>query len=249
MVIYKTTNLVNNKIYIGKDSKNDKNYFGSGKILTSAIKKYGKNNFKKEILETCKTLEELDLREKVWINFCNSNNRKIGYNISEGGTGGDNYKNKTKKELKESKKKISLGVLKSIKNGKKCVGFNSETAKQAALISHNKRTKKEYKKIANKGLKTKKQKGTHPSSETMRLKNSNAVKEFWQNNPQVKIEASLKNSLKQKGKTKLELFQNRYGEKLGLKKYTDYITKMSNSKKGKSPWNKGIKLQKYEIKK
>lgn len=50
IVIYKTTNLINNKIYVGKDSHNDSNYFGSGTILVKAIKKYGKENFKKEIL-------------------------------------------------------------------------------------------------------------------------------------------------------------------------------------------------------
>ena len=41
MIIYKTTNLINGKFYIGKDSKNDPNYLGSGKILKKAFKKYG----------------------------------------------------------------------------------------------------------------------------------------------------------------------------------------------------------------
>ena len=42
MIIYKTTNLINKKIYVGKDKKENPNYFGSGKILSLAIKKYGK---------------------------------------------------------------------------------------------------------------------------------------------------------------------------------------------------------------
>lgn len=48
--IYKTTNLINNKIYIGqhkvKEEKIDNSYYGSGKLIIQAIKKYGKENFK-----------------------------------------------------------------------------------------------------------------------------------------------------------------------------------------------------------
>ena len=50
MVIYKTTNLINGKIYIGQDSKNNPKYLGSGVIFLKAIKKYGKENFVKETL-------------------------------------------------------------------------------------------------------------------------------------------------------------------------------------------------------
>ena len=53
MIIYKISNLINNKFYIGQDIKNNPKYFGSGKLITVAIKKYGKENFKKEILEFC----------------------------------------------------------------------------------------------------------------------------------------------------------------------------------------------------
>ena len=64
MVIYKTTNLINGKIYVGQDTKNNPNYLGSGKILKFALKKYGIENFKKEILEECLTLDELNELEK-----------------------------------------------------------------------------------------------------------------------------------------------------------------------------------------
>ena len=50
MYIYKTVNLLNNKIYVGKSEKEvaeTKSYYGSGKILKNAIRKHGKENFKK----------------------------------------------------------------------------------------------------------------------------------------------------------------------------------------------------------
>lgn len=88
-VIYKTTNLLNGKIYIGKDARNDNTYFGSGLILKNAIKKYGIQNFKKEILETCNSFKELNEREIYWIKYYNSTDKTIGYNIAIGGLGGN----------------------------------------------------------------------------------------------------------------------------------------------------------------
>ena len=88
--VYKTTNLLNSKFYIGKHTSNKENdeYFGSGKLLCLAINKYGIENFKKEILEYCCSNEELNEREKFWIEKENSL-FPIGYNIAKGGDGGD----------------------------------------------------------------------------------------------------------------------------------------------------------------
>lgn len=87
MVIYMTTNLVNGKIYIGQDSKNNDNYFGSGKLISSAIRKYGIENFKKEILDYAITQSELNEKEKYWIAKTNSTDKNVGYNITHGGEG------------------------------------------------------------------------------------------------------------------------------------------------------------------
>lgn len=90
MIIYKTTNLINGKFYIGKDSKNDPNYLGSGKILKKAFKRYGIENFKKEIIEECTSEDHLNERERYWITFLLCRERDDCYNIGEGGIGGDN---------------------------------------------------------------------------------------------------------------------------------------------------------------
>ncbi len=87
MQIYKTTNIQNGKIYVGQDSRDRKTYLGSGKLIQRAIKKYGKKNFKKEILEICYSKEELNEREIYWIEKLNSTDLSIGYNIRLGGEG------------------------------------------------------------------------------------------------------------------------------------------------------------------
>ena len=49
-MIYLITNLINNKQYIGAEKNNNPEYFGSGRLIIEAIEKFGKWNFKKEIL-------------------------------------------------------------------------------------------------------------------------------------------------------------------------------------------------------
>lgn len=91
MIIYKTTNLINGKIYIGKDCNDNPKYLGSGKILRLAIKKYGKENFKKEVVEKCDG-SNWEEREKHWIEKTGTRNPRIGYNICEGGQSGPAYR-------------------------------------------------------------------------------------------------------------------------------------------------------------
>ncbi len=92
--VYKITNTLNNKIYIGKRSSLlaptiDK-YMGSGTALKEAIKKHGLINFKKEILKTFSTAKEAYSYERELLSPCfvllESN-----YNIACGGVGGDGF--------------------------------------------------------------------------------------------------------------------------------------------------------------
>lgn len=106
--IYKITNLVSNKCYVGQrkctHNLKDDIYFGSGKILKYSIKKHGKENFAKEILEYCENEKILDEREAFNIKTHNTLYPN-GYNISENAKGGAYLNNHPDKEI--IKKKIS----------------------------------------------------------------------------------------------------------------------------------------------
>lgn len=88
--IYKTINLVNNKIYVGKKKGSfDPKYFGSGIALANAIKKYGTSNFVVEIIVYASDKDELNELEKICIaEYRQDLGRENLYNISDGGEGG-----------------------------------------------------------------------------------------------------------------------------------------------------------------
>lgn len=98
MIIYKITNLKNNKIYIGlttlksaqcrftkhvSEAKNST----ENRYFLNAINKYGKENFKIEEIDFAYTIEELKQKEINYIKLLRSTDRNIGYNLSEGGDG------------------------------------------------------------------------------------------------------------------------------------------------------------------
>ena len=107
--IYKTTNLVNGKIYVGKHEAAafDTKYIGSGVVFSKALKKYGKENFECVLLEAVDSKEELNIREKYWIAEFKARDKRIGYNINEGGEGNPGYKHTDafKAAMSEKKKK------------------------------------------------------------------------------------------------------------------------------------------------
>lgn len=85
--IYVTTNLIDGKYYIGQHKSDDLNdsYFGSGKYLQRAIKRHGKENFKKEILAICDNQEQLNDREIWFIEHAKAKAKHGNYNIADGG--------------------------------------------------------------------------------------------------------------------------------------------------------------------
>jgi group I intron endonuclease len=115
--VYKVTNKINNKFYVGVHSTKNPNdsYMGSGKIIKDAILKYGKENFVKEVLFIFDSLEEALNKEKEIVNenFVKDNNN---YNLSlGGGIGGKNINglsfagHRHDEKTKEKIRKASLG--------------------------------------------------------------------------------------------------------------------------------------------
>jgi hypothetical protein len=112
--IYKTTNLITGQFYIGKhqtDNLNDE-YIGSGKYIKSAIEKYGKNCFSKEILFVFDNEDEMNKKEKDIITeeFVL---RKDTYNLGIGGEGGPHFKGKhhTKETIEKIRESRTGSIL------------------------------------------------------------------------------------------------------------------------------------------
>lgn len=118
MIIYKISNLINNKVYIGQTIKTIEyrwkhhcklNNKRSCRFLLNAIRKHGKENFKIEEIEKCENKEELNIREKYWISFYKSFGE--GYNLTSGG----NFN----VELSLESRKMISKKLKGKSNGRK----------------------------------------------------------------------------------------------------------------------------------
>lgn len=108
-LIYKITNQVNGKFYIGAHQTLDPadGYMGSSRLVRAAIKKYGLKNFKKQILSNVDTIEEMYELE-AWYLDLDMVNRKDCYNIKIGGRGGhgigSRHSEETKRKISETRK-------------------------------------------------------------------------------------------------------------------------------------------------
>jgi group I intron endonuclease len=112
--VYKITNKVNNKIYIGKSNDPKLRWkkhlytvkYGDKKCgfqyIHAAIRKHGVDNFIFEVIEIC-DLEEVALEKEVyWVKYYQSNNREIGYNLTDGGEGVSGRKYSDEEKLQKS---------------------------------------------------------------------------------------------------------------------------------------------------
>jgi len=105
--VYRTVNLITGSYYIGAHSSRKMNnlYLGSGLILSRAIKKYGKEKFKKEILEICESKEHKFQREAEIVTE-ETIKDPLCMNLKPGGHGGW-ISTKGKPHSEETKKKMS----------------------------------------------------------------------------------------------------------------------------------------------
>lgn len=85
--IYKTTNLINGKVYIGQHQRDelDTKYYGSGIKIRNALRKYGKAQFRIEVLCWENSIERLNTSEIAFVVAYDSCNPSRGYNLSFGG--------------------------------------------------------------------------------------------------------------------------------------------------------------------
>lgn len=103
--VYETTNVINGKTYRGchKTTNLCDGYLGSGKILFLAIKKYGKENFNRQIIEFSESEEDMYELEKIYVDeaYVDSD---LTYNLRCGGLGG-RLKPEIRKIISEKLKK------------------------------------------------------------------------------------------------------------------------------------------------
>ena len=186
--IYIITNNINGKIYIGKHSTDNLNdgYMGSGILISKAIKKYGIENFSKQYLVFCDTEDKLNWFERFYIRKYKA--RELGYNLTDGGDGGNGSANKGKKRTLEQRQKISLNT-----SGEKNPFYRR-----------------------------------HHLEETKQI-----------------ISKKLKNNVPwNKGKT--DIYSRETINKMSISKIGNHYPKLSEAKKGCTPANKGIKVEKFK---
>jgi len=140
--IYRITNKINGKIYIGKHQTKNVNdsYYGSGKAIKNAIKKYGKENFEKEVLFVFVNEEEMNYKEKELIteDFVL---REDTYNLGVGGEGGPHFKGRkhsieTRKKIGQRERHFSEETRKKISESNKNRVVSQETCKKISIKKH-----------------------------------------------------------------------------------------------------------------
>lgn len=218
--IYKFTNKINNKRYIGKSidiekrrKTHERNSVNCDGYFYNAIRKYGLDNFDFSIIEEC-SKEELNEKEKYWIKYYNSNNSEYGYNITSGGDGlndveawnkGISWNEETKKKLSESQKKR----------------FENPEEHEKLSKSHKGQTSS--------------RKGKHLSDETKeKLRQANLGKKQSQETINKRVEKLKGHNTSEETKKKISEAQK------GKIIPEEQRIKISNTLKGHIPWNKGL---------
>lgn len=143
-VIYCTTNLISGKKYIGQSTSTRKDfdsYKGSGTAFYKALKRYGRENFIKEILQDNVPIEFLDESEIYWIDYFGADKSDLFYNIAKGGSApmkGRNHTFSAKAKISAAFKgrKLSqeqIAFISKLHKGKKISEAHKERLREAHL--------------------------------------------------------------------------------------------------------------------
>lgn len=180
-LVYRITNIINGKTYVGRHTTLDKNdgYMGSGYALKSAKKKYGLENFSKEILCECASEQDMFYKERELVVL-----GPDSYNLIAGGSGGYRFprgpfteEHKQKLRLSHIGHKPTLAHRKKLSEAAKGKSRGTErpeiTARRAAKLKGRKLSQKH---IANR---TASILGTKRSIETrMRMSEAAKLREY-----------------------------------------------------------------------
>ena len=227
--IYKITNNINNKIYVGKhkSEKFDDSYWGGGKILRKSIKKYGKENFSREILEECFSKKELNEKEKFWIKELDCRNPEIGYNISIGGDGGGIFGHHN----------FSEQGLNAIKTANSCKHSKEHNQKISESLSKKFKGRKKSPEWVEKIVQSRKENGTYIPWN----KDKKGLQTPWNKGLTKDTDERVKQNIISRTKTVNEqgTFKGENNPFYGKHHSEETKQKISNSKKGSTPPNKG----------
>jgi group I intron endonuclease len=149
--LYEIKNNINGKIYVGvhKTKRIDDGYMGSGKVIQSAIKKYGRDNFTKTIIETFNTLESMYARERevVTEEFVSSSKT---YNLAVGGSGGSILQNRKSWPKGKKHSEETIQKLKISSTGRRHSDQTLEKMKKNNWAVKNPKEQREHAKVAGK---------------------------------------------------------------------------------------------------
>lgn len=153
--VYKLTNQINGKFYIGKTNNTEIRWSGNGTQyrrspkLFAAIQKYGWDNFTKEVLMTASTDEQISELESFFIRVFEA--QKFGYNIADGGSGGRIYDEHPrgmlgKSHSEETKRKMSKRMSGSNNPfyGKRHLVHPKGASKKILILNQNGEVEKEF---------------------------------------------------------------------------------------------------------
>lgn len=222
-IVYETTNLINGKKYRGIHSTNNLNdgYLGSGSVFELAVNKYGKDNFKKEVLEYCNSYEELIEKEKIYVDeeWVKNNSN---YNLKTGGQSFGSLSSESRKKISETlKRKYASGEI-----------IPSLTNKDKVLDE-------ELKMRISKSLKEKYENEEHPS----KGKTHSSTSWVKGNIPWNKGLKGVQKSTRKGVKLGPESEETKLKKSISAKERYKYHEHHS---KGKPSWNKGKEMPKVE---